>query len=65
MSSMTKKNFVAIAEAIAKEKEMAQRNTNGAVRLDTLLNTANRMADVCKDFNQNFDRARFLAACGF
>ena len=62
---MTKKNFTAIAEAVAAEKALAEKSMNGAARLDTLYSTAQRMAEICQGFNRNFDRTRFLTACGF
>lgn len=55
--SMTRKNFNAIANAV---------NIDPADLSATALkrDIAKNIADVCADTNPNFDRARFLEACG-
>jgi len=50
---MTRKHFIALAKAISQIANMVDRQ-----------NTAHLVADVCRQANPNFDRARFLAACG-
>lgn len=50
---MTKKDFVAIARAIAAIGNMIDRQ-----------NAAHAIADHAASVNPRFDRARFLAACG-
>jgi len=50
---MTRKHFVAIAEAISKIANLKERKA-----------TAQKMARVCKKQNKLFDRKRFYAACG-
>ena len=57
---MTKKHFIAIAKAI-KSQRTADLDHLALVRLDAL---SEDLCDVFKDANANFDRARFLAACG-
>jgi hypothetical protein len=58
---MTKKHFEALAAALRqsqidfKGKFAEQVGSEDAAR---------RIADVCARFNPNFDRARFLKACG-
>lgn len=58
---MTRKHFEAIARSIKAEKE-AYTNARvvGAVR-----RLAEALADDFKMVNRNFDRDRFLLACGF
>jgi len=56
--SMSRKNFEAIAKAISEASEC----DNMEELLSVLLN------DLCRHFlteNPNFDRDRFLTACGF
>ena len=50
---MTKKHFIAFAEAIAAIRCNAERKR-----------TANLVATVCRQFNYNFDSERFYTACG-
>lgn len=51
---MTKKHFEALAAAL---------RTTSLTDKDHA-NVSHRIADVCARFNPNFDRARFLKACG-
>lgn len=51
---MSKKHFVALAEMV--------RNMDASGAVCELV--AKELADVCIRFNNNFDRERFLAACG-
>ncbi len=50
---MTREHFQAIADEIAtiSNRDEAER-------------TAERMARVCQQFNANFNKARFMTACG-
>lgn len=50
---MTKKHFIALAKAIALIDNLYHRGQVAAL-----------VADVCRQNNPRFDRARFLAACG-
>ena len=52
-STMSKKHFRALADAIANIADKTERER--AARL---------VADVCIGFNGRFDRGRFLRACG-
>lgn len=58
---MTKKHFEALAAALKAEQPGTNWDPNKHVqyRLDV-----RAVADVCARFNPNFDRARFLKACG-
>jgi hypothetical protein len=62
---MTRKHFEAVADAIAAEKYLTTKSGNGAARLDTLLSTTKRIADIFAQSNPRFNRDRFMAACGF
>lgn len=62
---MTKKHYEAIAAIIASTYRNAELyDTSGSERRDTLEVTASRLADYFATDNKNFDRARFLTACG-
>ena len=58
---MTSKHFVAIAAAI---KDARRYNPNNACARQALDIAARNLAAECAASNPNFDRARFLAACG-
>jgi hypothetical protein len=64
--SMTRKHFVAFAQIIAAEvaeaNELTPVRRNAALR--TLRSTARAMAREFAYDNRNFDRARFMDACG-
>jgi hypothetical protein len=49
---MTRKHFIAIADAVANIPDM-----------ETRKDIARRMATVCRDTNPQFDLRRFLIAC--
>lgn len=57
---MSKKHFKKLAEAIRLEFERAGcvQSTEATQRI------AHAIAEICADDNPNFDRSRFLAACG-
>lgn len=57
---MTRKDYIAIARAFA----TAGTTTLDGVHLPTLRLLADRVADVMEADNPNFDRAKFLTACG-
>lgn len=60
---MTKKHFEALAAALYD----VRRDWGGdrdVERREQSNDDAYAIADVCARFNPNFDRARFLAACG-
>ena len=60
---MTKKDFEAIARALKDQHDALAPLTAAQERI--LLSTAKDIAGVCAAQNPRFDRARFLAACGF
>jgi hypothetical protein len=64
---MSKKHFIAIAATIRSQIDSESHLIAGprkTVRLETIAESANRLADVFANENPRFDRARFLAACG-
>ena len=68
--SMSRKDFEAIAAAIKGERMSKPENTTQQdeialqVHYNTLDLAARSLADICAQSNPNFDRARFLKACG-
>ena len=70
--SMTKKDFEAIAKAIKKQTDTVSSWTGGEgtidrqdMAMDILRRTAGDMCDHFRTSNPNFDRGRFMTACGF
>jgi hypothetical protein len=70
---MTRKHFIAIAAIIKARFDEVDSQAPGAADLDAghdagylnaLTETAENMADYFASENPNFDRARFLTACG-
>lgn len=63
---MTRKDYVLIAAAIADSRETAKRCNGGFSKKDAsmLQLTAAKIADALASDNPQFDRARFLTACG-
>ncbi|WP_164893172.1 MULTISPECIES: hypothetical protein [unclassified Mesorhizobium] len=57
---MTKKDFIAIAKLFKQRKEFCSDESQ-----DDLLTLAGDLADYCKTTNPEFDRKRFMTACGF
>jgi hypothetical protein len=59
---MSRKHFIALAEALKHEKPSKNWNANKMAqwKLDV-----KAIADVCCEFNNNFDRSRFLSACEY
>lgn len=58
---MTRKDYIAIAEAIAVNNDP----TDSKREQDKVKVIAGSIADVMKRDNPRFDRSRFLRACGF
>ena len=63
---MTRKHFQAIADSLrdAKPPHMGDPAVY-KVKLEQWGRTCERMADTMRGFNPNFDRERFLSACGY
>lgn len=61
---MTKKHFDALAAALRAQKPEDTFDENRLLLIIQWRADAKVVADVCARFNPNFDRARFLAACG-
>jgi hypothetical protein len=59
MSSMTRKHFQALADLVD-----YARNEDMFADAETAKDFANDLADLCRGFNNNFNRERFLEACG-
>ena len=74
MASMTRKHFAAVAAILAAENEQAQTDLDDAAhgfdegfasgKIHVLANVAESLADFFSGENPNFDRAKFLTACG-
>ena len=61
---MTRKDFTGIANAITDARKVvleARATDDAGFALDEV---SNAIADFCQTQNPNFDRARFLKACG-
>jgi len=56
---MTKKHFEALAAAFKAGKPQVKNQAQDQWHFDALMVT-----EVCARFNPNFDRTRFLTACG-
>lgn len=61
---MSRKDFVAIAEAIRLSITQTQALGKDEAALNGIAHTARNLANTFADINPRFDRARFLAACG-
>lgn len=65
---MTKKHFEAIATVLQQSHDdailFADNPAAKASSRRVVSMVARRLADTFKDFNPNFDKARFLKACG-
>lgn len=59
---MTKKHFKVLAEIIRQANENAKAWQKAE---DVILFIAQELCSECKRENQNFDKDRFLAACGY
>lgn len=59
---MTKKHFVKIAAAF---KEYVDQTPEIGIERGVLRGLAHELCDTFKEANPNFDKARFLTACGF
>jgi hypothetical protein len=60
---MSKKHFETIAAALANSKPFFGSPSNR--RYEQWQRDVLAMADVCSEFNNNFNRSRFLSACGY
>lgn len=71
--ALSKKHFEFIARTINEhqpivgglDSETPETLAYKAARRSTLVDVAHRLADLCQMENPNFDRTRFLRACGF
>lgn len=61
---MSKKHFEALAAALKDNRPVEGGMSFYQFSEEQWLDGVGRIADVCARFNPNFDRARFLAACG-
>lgn len=61
---MSRKHFEQIAETIRVQLDNVQDDESLYSIRATIVETANRLADVFTEANPRFDRNRFLAACG-
>lgn len=59
---MSKKHFEALAAALNGVGPLSEDTTSK--QAIQWLSDVDAVADVCASFNPNFDRARFLQACG-
>lgn len=60
---MTKKDFVAVAKQVKSDLDRAVREQD-ILLAHSAEHAANNFADLAKKDNPNFDRDRFLRACG-
>ena len=60
---MTKKHFIAIAAAFRDEFDSPEVKRSKVAR-DTLIRMISVVASVCQDANPQFDKGRFIRACG-
>jgi hypothetical protein len=58
---MSRKHFIALANALKAEKPGDNWNPNKRVQWEL---DVNAVANACAQANSRFNRARFLAACG-
>ena len=61
---MTRKHFKALADAL-KDSHPTQTGDASPDSAETWKRTVENVAYACRSFNPHFDRARFLAACGW
>jgi hypothetical protein len=62
---MTKKHFIALAAALMETRPgFVGYRKDCSDRMKVWFKDIDTVADVCARFNPNFDRERFLAACG-
>ena len=62
---MTRKDYVNFAAMLKENRAMAGSTKNATLITNATVNwIAEDMAHIFADDNPNFDRARFLAACG-
>lgn len=61
MAGMSKRHFEGLARAISEGLDNAR---NGASPTGAVQDVAEGIADLCRKENPQFERRRFLAACG-
>lgn len=61
---MSRKHFESLAAAVKNSSEHLKGANHPEVVAATLSLVAHQVADACQQHNSNFDRSRFLAACG-
>lgn len=61
---MSRKHYIAIANIIRGNVEAVSNGSDSDECHDILETVANELADFLKTDNANFDRSRFLSACG-
>ena len=65
--AMTRKHFQALADSLASTKPLPEHHKGRhrwTLDLTVWRETCEAIADACNQFNDNFDRCEFLAACG-
>lgn len=62
MAGMSKRHFEALAAIIDNTRQHVE---GGYTARGAMLEIAQHVAEVCRNENPQFDRARFMAACGF
>lgn len=63
-SGMTRQHFQAIADAFKECMELSEDQLRPDIRKDALRRAAIEVSGNISKFNPNFDRVRFLEACG-
>jgi len=61
---MSKKHFIALARALHKQEPGAGTLDASDLRWFAWYKACEAVADVCGYYNDDFDRKRFLTACG-
>ena len=61
---MTKRDFINLAASLYRLKPNDGDKSVNDIKMDQWRKTVLEMADFCADQNDNFNRQRFLTACG-